>query len=391
MVAFWRTAGRADPHPLHVLLALVVVALLLAWERGRRPRTLALAALVFGLGVGNHMLMALLAPGIAIYLLAARPSILREPRTIAGSVVALAAGLAVYAYVPLRAAANPPIHYDYAPTTPELFLRYVLGQDFAGQMAFFSLSGPGAALGQLGTFLGQLGDSFTPPVAVALVGLAGAGFADLVARRAWRTAWLLASTGGLTLYARLTYQNGDLERYALFPIAVTGILAAVGAQRLWQAATRDRTGEPVAEGRWASPRPKTLTRALPVLALVVPLALFGLNGDRVKVADARCYLDALFAGAPEHAGIVAWWSMTTPIWYGQAVEGARPDLTVVSAGRTVVDEIERFRSAGRPVLIIQLDGEVELARAAGYPMEEVKYCGVTAYRITGPAGSVAEP
>jgi hypothetical protein len=193
------------------------------------------------------------------------------------------------------------------------------------------------------------------------------------------------------LYARLTYQNGDLERYALFPVAVMGILAAVGAQRLWQAATRDRTGEPVAEGRWASRRPMTLTRALPVLALAVPLTLAGVNGDRVKVADARCYLESLLAGAPDNAGIVAWWSMTTPIWYGQAVEGARPDLTVVSAGRTVVDEIEQFRNAGRPVLIIQLDGEVELARAAGYPMEEVRYCGVAAYRITGPAGSVSAP
>ena len=391
MTAFWRTAGRADPHPLHVLLALSVVALLLTWDRGRRPGQLALAALVFGLGVGNHMLMALLAPGIAVYLLAARPSVLREPRTIAASVLALAAGLAVYVYVPLRAAANPPIQYDYAPTTPDLFLRYVLGQDFQGQMAFFSVSGPGVALGQLGTFLAQLGDSFTPPVAMALVMLAGAGLADLVARRAWRTAWLLASTGGLTLYARLTYQNGDLERYALFPVAVTGILAAVGAQRLWQAATRDRGGEPVTEGRRAAGRPMTLTRALPALALLIPIALFGINQDRVKVADARCYLNELIAGAPQDAGIVAWWSMTTPIWYAQAVEGARPDLTVVSAGSTVVDEIERFRDAGRPVLIIQLDGEVELARAAGYPMDEVKYCGVTAYRITGPAGSVPAP
>lgn len=388
MTTFWRTAGRADPHPLHVLLALVVDALLLAWGRGRRPRTLALAALVFALGVGNHMLMALLAPGIAVYLLAARPSILREPRTIVASVASLAVGLTVYAYVPLRAAANPPIRYDYAPTTPELFLRYVLGQDFGGQMAFTSLSGPGVALGQLGGFLSHLGDAFTPPVAMALVALAGMGVADLVARRAWRTAWLLASTGGLTLYARLTYQNGDLERYALFPVAIMGILAAVGAQRLWQAATRDRGGELVTDGRRASRRSTTLVRAVPALTLAVPLALSAANGDRVKVADARCYLDALSAGAPQNAGIVSWWSMATPIWYAQAVEGARPDVTVISAGSTVVAEIERFRDAGRPVLIIQLAGEVERARAAGYPMEEVQYCGVTAYRITGPSGSV---
>ena len=82
MVAFWRTAGRADPHPLHVLMALVVISLLLAWDRGRRPRLLVLAALVFALGLGNHMLMAMLAPGVGIYVITARPSILREPRTV---------------------------------------------------------------------------------------------------------------------------------------------------------------------------------------------------------------------------------------------------------------------------------------------------------------------
>jgi 4-amino-4-deoxy-L-arabinose transferase-like glycosyltransferase len=391
MVVFWRTSERADPHPLHVLLALVVVALLLAWDAGRRPRTLALAALVFGLGVGNHMLMALLAPGIGIYVVTARPSVLREPRTIVASILALAAGLAVYAYVPIRGAANPAIHYDYAPTTLDLFLRYVLGRDFSGQMGFFSLNGPGTALGQLPTFWQQFSDAFTVPVAIALVVLAAVGFGWLLTRRAWRTAWLLGASGGITLYARLTYQNGDLERYALLPVAILGILAAVGLHRTYLAIVRDRHGEPVSAGHRAGHLGVTLVRVLPALALAVPLVLFVHNQDRVRGADARCYVTELTAGAPADAAIVSWWSMATPLWYAQAVEGARPDLTVVSAGSTVVEEIGRFQAAGRPVVIIQLDGEVKLARDAGFPMEEVRYCGVTAYRITGPAGTAPVP
>lgn len=389
MVIFWRTAGRADPHPLHVLLALVVIAVLLDWDGGRRPRTLAIAALVFGLGVGNHMLMALLAPVIGIYVVTARPSVLREPRTIAASVLALAAGLAVYAYVPIRGAANPAIHYDYAPTTLDLFLRYVLGRDFAGQMAFFSLAGPGAALDQLPMFWQQLSDAFTGPIAVALVVLAGLGFGSLLVRRAWRTAWLLGASGGITLYARLTYQNGDLERYSLLPVAILGILAAVGLHRAWLGLVRDRHGEPVSAGSRPGHPAAALVRALPALALLVPVLLVARNADRVQVADARCYVTELTASAPADAGIVSWWSMATPIWYAQAVEGARPDLTVVSAGSAVVDEIGRFQAAGRPVVIIQLEGEVQRARDAGFPMEEVRYCGVTAYRITGPAGTAA--
>ncbi len=389
MVAFWRTAGRADPHPLHVLMALVVISLLLAWNGGRRPRLLVLAALAFALGLGNHMLMAMLAPGVGVYVITARPSVLREPRTVVASVLALVVGLAVYAYVPLRAAADPAIRYDFAPTTPELFLRYVLGQDFARSMAFFSTAGPATALRELGKFWQQLGNSMTAPVALGLVLLAAAGMASLVAERRWRTAWLLGSTGGLTLYARLTYQNGDLERYSLFPVAVLAILAAVGVEALWRLATHEQRGEPMSAGRRPSGSNASLVRAAPGLLLLVPIALFVLNSDRVAVPNARCYVDDVVARAPKDAAIVAWWSMTTPLWYAQAVDGQRPDLTVVSAGSTVVDEIERFRAAGRPVTIIQLQGEVQKARDAGYPMEEESYCGVGALRITGPPGTAA--
>jgi hypothetical protein len=390
-VTWWRTAARADPHPLHVLLALVVLALLLAWNRDRRPRWLALAALVFGLGLGNHLLMALLAPGVGIYVLAARPSVLREARTLLLATLGLVAGLAVYLYVPLRAAAQPPIRYDYDPTTPELLVRYVLGRDFAGQMAFIAPDGPGIAVRELGTFWQRLGESMTPPLAVLLVALAAVGFAGLLADRSWRTAWLLGSTGGLTLYARLTYQNGDLERYALYPIAIMGVLAALGADRLWRLATRDPAGEPASLGRRPWRPDAAVVRVLPGVALVVPLLLASLNAGRIHIAEARCYLEELAAEAPRDAGVVAWWSMTTPAWYGQAVEGMRPDLTVVSAARTVVEEVERFQAEGRPVVIIQLPGEVELARAAGFPMVEEQYCGVSAWRITGPAGTALGP
>jgi hypothetical protein len=393
MVSFWRTAGHADPHPLHVLLAMTVLSLLLAWGHGRRPRYLVAAALLFALGMGNHMLMAVLAPGIGIYVLAARPSVLREPRTIVASVAALLAGLAVYAYVPIRGGANPAIHYDYAPTTPELFLRYVLGQDFSGQMAFLSIAGLGQAAAQVPTFAKQLGDTLTPPIAMGIVVLAAVGLGALVSARAYRTAWLLAATGGLTLYARLTYQNGDLERYQLFPVAVMAALAALGATAAWH---RIRTGgevagEPVSAGQRNTGALGPLAGTLPGVLLLVPIALFAVNGDKVKVADSRCFVGAVVAEAPHGAAIVSWWSMATPIWYAQAVEGHRPDLTVVSAGSTVVAEIERFRAEGRPVLIIQPEGEVRRAQEAGFPMEELRLCGTGALLVTGPAGTVPPP
>src|SRR5207249_10845745 len=58
---FWRTAGRADPHTLHVLLALALILLALEWNRRGRPHRWLLAmAFLFGLALGNHLLMVLM-------------------------------------------------------------------------------------------------------------------------------------------------------------------------------------------------------------------------------------------------------------------------------------------------------------------------------------------
>jgi hypothetical protein len=379
MTSFWRTSARADPHPLHVLLALTIVALLLAWDRRRQPRLLAAAALVFGLAMGNHALTAMLAPGIGVFVVTRRPAVLREPRTIAVAVAALAAGLLVYAYVVVRGAANPPIHYDYAPDTWSSFWRYVLGQDFSGSMGFFSASGPGAAVRELPVFLGRLGDALTPPVAAGLGWLALVGCLALVGRRSWRTAWLLLATGGVTLYARLTYSNGDIERYALFPMAVLGILAGLGAQvvldRLARALPAFRRGVPTV-------RP-CVAAVAPAVLLLVPLALVPLNQDHVRPVSARCFVDAVERDVPRDAYLVSWWSMSTPVWYAQAVEGARPDITVLNVGSAAVDAIRAHRGDGRPIWVVLLSSDLQRVQDAGFTLDRSSLCGVDARVVTG--------
>jgi hypothetical protein len=370
-VTFWRTSARADPHPLHVLLALLVIALLLAWDRRRDGRLLVGAALVFGLGMGNHALMALVAPGVGVFVLTARPSPLRQPRLVAAAALALAAGLTVYAYVPLRAAAGPAIHYDYEPATWPLFWRYVLGQDFAGSMTFLGPEGPGVALRELGTFVGHTAEAFTAPVLAVMAWLALVGAGALLVARRWRVTWLLLAVGGLTLYARLTYSNGDLERYALLPLALMAVLAAVGATT-----ALDRIGLP-------GPFRQVASAGL----LVVPAALAVVNASAVQPYSARCYVDAVVADLPADAGVAAWWSAVTPIWYAQAIEGALPGAEVVSASSTAPDVVARLWSEGRPVYLVQLEPDVQRVRDAGWTLEPVSFCGMGAWRVTAAPGA----
>lgn len=383
MTDFWRTSARADPHPVHVLLALAVILLLLAWDRSRDRRLLAAAALVFGLGMGNHALMGLLAPAIGVFVLTVRPSLLREPRTVVLAALALGAGLLVYAYVPLRAAADPPIQHDFSPTTWPLFWRYVLGLDFTGGMGFLTADGPAAALRELPVYLARVGDALTPPLAVALAWLGLVGTGVLLARRAWRIAWLLLATAGFTLYARLTYANGDIERYALLPLAILGALAAVGAQRAWDYLSDER---PILRG---GP-----LRLLPAVLLVAPLALAMVNAGRVASLSARCFVDAVVADLPARATVVSWWSMSTPIWYARAVEGSRRDVEVVNANSTAPEEVASRWETGRPIYLIQLGPDLQRVRDAGYALEMTTFCGFEAWRVSGrepPDGTGSSP
>lgn len=362
---FWRTAARADPHPLHVLLALGVVLLLLEWDRRGHPlRWLIGAAVLSGLALGNHLLMALMAPAIVVYVLASEAGILRRPRHLAAVAVAALAGLSVYLYVPIRAAAAPPIHYDYAPTTWNLFWRYVTGSDFGGSMGFLGPGGLGLAVGHLGDFLDSSTRAMGPTVFVVLLYLAVLGTARL-ATGAPRTLALLGLGGGLTLYAALGYSNGDLERYYFLPLAVLAILGAIGATWLLEQVRRPAVRAAAAVG-----------------CLVVAGSIAPRNYDAVAPVSAACYVDAAFQAVPANGVIMSWWTYATPLWYGEYVERRRPDVTVILGSDTIPSEVGPWFATGRPVYVIEPD-PIVAAIDAQWRLEPTSACGVTMQRVVG--------
>ena len=81
----WAIATHADPHALHLAFVAAILWLLVRWERARRERPGATRTAgswprppLTGLSVGNHSLTLLLAPPIALYVLAVEPRILRR-------------------------------------------------------------------------------------------------------------------------------------------------------------------------------------------------------------------------------------------------------------------------------------------------------------------------
>ena len=118
-----------------------------------------------------------------------------------------------------------------------------------------------------------------------------------------------------------------------------------------------------------------------------------LNGTRITSAVELREGDVLIAGATEvrlwaepEAVVISWWSFSTPLWYGQHVEGRRPDVTVLD-DRAVLDEgygdvnaaIEAHLDE-RPVYVIRLDRDLKALEEA-YLLELVPGVPMQMYRV----------
>lgn len=365
----WAIGLRADPHALHLLLAAGLLLLLVVWEdrvRASLPadRWLFAAAVVFGVSLGNHGLTYLLAPGIAIFVLVVEPRILRRPRFVLACVAGLVVTtVALYAYLPIRSAMNPPL--DYAnPETWDGFRYVVFAEQFRG--TFRALPDFGDALRTIGRqTLDQLG-------LFALLAAIG------VLVTAWRRPALFLLLGAwfvVNWFFALGYINADIGRYYLVPLLAAAVLGGMGAgaivdwvSGLW---VRRPSSEPRSDGASAEPPIKRMDGLMGiVLAAVVAAVLITPSlaavPARFRLVDAsgdhvaRTWLDTVLPKLPRDAVVVSWWSYSTTLWYALYVQHLRPDVTVIDDS-TIVQErlgspaavIDSYLGT-RPVFLIRL-------------------------------------
>jgi hypothetical protein len=349
----WAAATVAEVNPLHLLLAALILHRALVWEDDPSQKNLVIGGLLIGLALGNHLLTIFIAPFVVIYVLwAGRRALLKRPLMLVWAIGAAFLGLAVYAYIPLAAAASPPLPYNH-PTTLSGFLFLVTGEQFRGQFDFFSAQGPGDFIASLGTLRDLL---IARGTAIPVV-LGGIGLAVLFWRRP-AYALLLMTLTVFGLYVWANYL--ELEHYLLVPWFVLGIGFAValgGAAELLAAGIRairhDRGGAlPVA------------STVVGVLTLVFAASLGSTNfaaADRSDDHTGDQYVAALFAMLPQNAAVLTEWDASSPLWYAQHVEGERPDILIVDDSNIVYEgwgtRENRIASliCERPVYMVRLD------------------------------------
>ena len=416
----WSIGTHADAHALHLALVAILLRLLVAWEdrvvgeRGapghaprpaahrvdrRADRLLVAAVVVFGLALGNHSLTLLLAPAIALFVLAVDPGSLGRPRLIATCAGALAVTVVlVFLELPLRAGPfRAPMVYG-RPDTWDGFWYIVLAEQFRE-----SVAGPLTDLpAKVAEVVRRMTAAFGPLAALIPLGFV----ATAIRRPAYA---LLSGTAVLLTCAfAASYENAEIERYYLGPVLVAwswlAILAAGGIGVLSGTVRLDpeldlepgaRVGAGLARTTGAgtgsrssagnasrsSAGPDSIVALGLAIALLIPTA-FALPSrfarvDRSGDVTARAWLDRSLATMGPNAVLVSWWSYSTPLWYAQHMEGQRPDVTVID-DRTRLDQglgditdVIDAHLANRPVYVIRVDPAEIAALERRYVLEPV--------------------
>lgn len=195
---FWWHALISEMYALHVL----VIAFLL-WALSARRWWLACWG--FGLGLANRPDLLLLAPGLAAFLVldpGARAWRDRRAVLIAASLVVI--GLALYAYLPLRALQQPWMNWN-DPSTWDRFLGTLLRRGYGSGLDRLAENyRPGENFWpQFALYLQHLWRDFTP---------IGVGLALIGAAALWRRrfSWALLALSGWTLSGPLFIYLGNL-------------------------------------------------------------------------------------------------------------------------------------------------------------------------------------
>ena len=347
----WAAATVAEVNPLHLLFGALILHRALVWEERRSLSDLVLGGLLVGLALGNHLLTLFIAPFVAVFVLwAGRREILARPWILVPALAAVILGLAVYLYIPIAASQSPPLPYNH-PVTLDGVLWLVSGTQFRGQFDFLSSRGPGEFVAALPALWAVLAARATP--ILPILGLTG--LAILVRRRP-AFGLLCAAIFAGAIYVWANYLQ--LEHYLLVPWLILAIGASVALE--WVAGLL--TGWPRRIATFDGG--VLLGRVTVAFALAFALALGTINwsaSDRSSDRSGQDYVNAVFAALPQDAAILSYWDASTPLWYGQHVEGGRPDVLIVDDTNIVYEQWvtreARISSliCQRPVFILRLD------------------------------------
>jgi hypothetical protein len=329
-MTLWAESIKIRSYPLNTAFAALTLWFAWNWRTTFDRRWLFLAALVFGVGLGNHEILLVVGAVPAVWMIVHRRRLRLTDAVFAAGLVGL--GLSTYLYLPLRAWAEPAFNWGDPSNLPRL-LDAVLQKQYAGKMlnpdwgaklevvriiaaGFLDEMGPTAFFGAaLGLLLVARRD---PPLAVGL---------------------LLLIAGNVAL--RINYIGPDeafqVRRYMISSYLVPAIGLGVALAELETRAARAR--------RWAWPAFGALLACVAVWPIVIN---FGVNRQAGNWVGYESGQNILSHPEPAYAVFVGGDNDIFPIWYLQIAERRRPTVAALPRAGFYSEWVRQMMGAALP-------------------------------------------
>jgi len=314
----WQHSIHANAHVVSAALATTHLWLLIRWWHTGHDRWLVAFAVTMGLATTHHPVTLMGVPAYGLFILAVRPRILREWRTLLLLAGCLLLGLAPLLYYPLRSPGAP-----FGPTdmrTWEGFWGHITARGLRGNLFHFGLPDqPDRAL----VFWSLLRLQFPLPVIALIV----VGFIRL-ARRTPKPAILVYSF--LLTHLLFTLNTvQDVMAYLLLPFTALSAVAGIGALTLTDLLARPIRHPPFAIRHYSL---FIVHCSLFIVLLPWPLLQATLNLSRgISLRDftaAEEWVAAVhrkFGEVEKGAVLLSDWEHLTPLWVHAYAQGEELD------------------------------------------------------------------
>jgi hypothetical protein len=110
---FWTSALAAELYSLQACFIVLVIFLLVKWLQDKQTKTLYFLTFLFGIGLGNHLSLILLAPGI-IWIVLSNGFQIKNLRTTLFCIGFLCLGASIYLYLPMRYYSGADLDYAHS-------------------------------------------------------------------------------------------------------------------------------------------------------------------------------------------------------------------------------------------------------------------------------------
>lgn len=326
---FFLYSTTPEVFALFDLFIVLVIYLLLNWQKTKKSTSLYLFSFVFGLSLAHHHVMLFLVPAILYFLYSNDNRYNRYNYYLLFLFFLL--GLIPYLYIPIAARGSAMVNWDRAVDLPG-FIRLITREDYGSFVAngFYGAL-PIHRLIQIKAY----GQFLLLDLTGGGIILAVAGFLGLWARHRqffWLAVLALLFVGPFFFfYASFPLMNrfslGTYERFLLPSYTMLSVILGVGFGHVIQWISRVK---------WAARM--RLAGILGLLFFLLPMTLgsitlwrfWGLSGDRTAEGLGR----DMMAGLPTGAILLV--SRDTPLFISQYVRyglGVRPDISLIHTNR----------------------------------------------------------